>query len=172
MDGPALMARMARNNAWANARLHGAVAGLNDEAIWRPRRAAFFGSIGAALRHILDVDLYYIAALEGRPDRSMFDTPRDPADFAGEQQAADRRLTALCDALTPERLGEDIPTDRGTEGIVAENCAELLLHLFQHQIHHRGQVHAMLTEAGASPPQLDEFHLRYDRHPTAAEFDP
>ena len=44
----------------------------------------------------------------------------------------------------------------------------LLPHLFQHQIHHRGQAHAMLAGTGVAPPQLDEFFLDWDRHPTVA----
>jgi uncharacterized damage-inducible protein DinB len=43
----------------------------------------------------------------------------------------------------------------------------LLLHLFQHQVHHRGQAHVQLQAAGIAPPQLDEFFLDDDRAATA-----
>ena len=56
-------------------------------------------------------------------------------------------------------------TDRGDP--VPERTDRLLAHLFQHQIHHRGQAHAMLSGSGVAPPQLDEFFLDYDRHPSA-----
>ena len=59
-------------------------------------------------------------------------------------------------------------TDRGAKGMIPERVSYLLAHLFQHQIHHRGQAHAMLSGAGVSPPQLDEFFLDYDRDPAAA----
>jgi uncharacterized damage-inducible protein DinB len=41
--------------------------------------------------------------------------------------------------------------------VQAEPTERILLHLFQHQIHHRGQVHAMLSATSVRPPQLDEF---------------
>ena len=58
-------------------------------------------------------------------------------------------------------------TDRGEDGQVSERLDLLLLHLFQHQIHHRGQVHAMLSGSSVAPPQLDDFYLRFGRHPDA-----
>ncbi len=61
-------------------------------------------------------------------------------------------------------------TDRGADGRVPERVDRLLLHLFQHQVHRRGQAHVQLSHAGVAPPQLDEFFIDYDRHPTAREF--
>jgi uncharacterized damage-inducible protein DinB len=46
----------------------------------------------------------------------------------------------------------------------------LLLHLFQHQIHHRGQAHAMLSGTGIKPPQLDEFFSAAEASLRATEF--
>ena len=51
-----------------------------------------------------------------------------------------------------------------------ETIGNTLLHLFQHQIHHRGQAHAMLAGTSVAPPQLDEFFLEFDRHPVAAKY--
>jgi hypothetical protein len=45
----------------------------------------------------------------------------------------------------------------------------VLAHLFEHQIHHRGQAHAMLAGTAAKPPQLDEFFLAEEAPLTAAE---
>ena len=50
-------------------------------------------------------------------------------------------------------------TDRGADGLVPERLDAVLAHLFQHQIHHRGQAHAMLAGTDVPPPQLDEFFL-------------
>ena len=52
-------------------------------------------------------------------------------------------------------------------GPVRERVGPLLLHLFQHQIHHRGQAHTMIGDAGIAPPQLDDFHLDFGRAPSA-----
>jgi len=46
--------------------------------------------------------------------------------------------------------------------VQVERVDRLLLHLFQHQVHHRGQAHAMLSATGVSPPQLDEFFVEED----------
>ena len=50
----------------------------------------------------------------------------------------------------------------------AESATRLLAHLFQHQIHHRGQAHAMLAGTRVEPPQLDEFFCANEAHLRAA----
>ena len=47
--------------------------------------------------------------------------------------------------------------------MISERTDAILAHLFQHQIHHRGQAHAMLAGTAVPPPQLDEFFLDYDK---------
>ena len=51
-----------------------------------------------------------------------------------------------------------------------EEVGALILHLVQHQIHHRGQAHTMVLEAGIDPPQLDDFHLQFGRVPSARAY--
>jgi uncharacterized damage-inducible protein DinB len=171
VTGPALIQHfraMARNNAWANDRLLGACARLKS-AEFAATRTGFFPSLRATLNHLLAVDLYYLDALEGGGlGRKVFDAPPDiavPAALRTAQAAADRRLIAYCDALAPEDLSRRIDTDRGLP--VPERIDALLAHLFQHQIHHRGQAHAMLAGTAVAPPQLDEFFLDHDRDPGA-----
>ena len=79
------------------------------------------------------------------------------------------KLARFCQALDPGALAETRKTERA-DGAVTERVDALLLHLFQHQIHHRGQAHVQVQHAGIAPPQLDEFYLDYDRHPTAAPY--
>ena len=54
-------------------------------------------------------------------------------------------------------------------GVAARNATRLLAHLFQHQIHHRGQAHAMLAGTAVAPPQLDEFFCANEAHLRARE---
>ena len=61
-----------------------------------------------------------------------------------------------------------VPVQRRT-GIETENATRLLSHLLQHQIHHRGQAHAMLAGTAVKPPQLDEFFCANEAHLRAAE---
>lgn len=160
-------AMMARNNAWANDRLLGGCEALTAAEFAAPR-TGFFPSLRATLNHNLLVDRYYLDALEeGGLGRELGrDAPdvASPAALRAVQAGVDRRLIGFCDALTPADLGRSVVTDRGRP--VPERVDALLAHLFQHQIHHRGQAHAMLAGTRVAPPQLDEFFLDFDRHPS------
>jgi uncharacterized damage-inducible protein DinB len=162
---------MARNNAWANDRLLEACEALDAAAFAAPR-TGFFPSLRATLNHILAVDAYYLDALEetGRGLAAFEPEPDhgDPAALRAAQAASDRRLIAFCDALTPAGLDRRVVTVRDPDGRPTERIEAILAHLFQHQIHHRGQAHAMLAGTDVAPPQLDEFFLDWDRHPSVA----
>ena len=71
-------------------------------------------------------------------------------------------------ALTDEQLDTPVPIMRRA-GFRSEPATRLLAHLFQHQIHHRGQAHAMLAGTPIEPPQLDEFFCANEAHLRAAE---
>jgi len=149
-------------NLWSNHRLLAACARLSDEA-FHARRSSFFPSIHATLNHILIVDAYYIDALEGGSlGRRAFDdeTPHATIDTLWPaQEALDRRLIAVCEALEEQRLKDEVILERADRQQI-EPAHRVLAHLFVHQTHHRGQVHAMLSETAIAPPQLDEFFLR------------
>lgn len=160
-------AAMARNNAWANGRLLGACA-LLTEVEFAALRTGFFPSLRQTLNHNLAVDRYYLDALEeGGRGRSVYDAPEiaDPSALRDAQAAEDARLVAFCERIGATDLDREVTTDRGPKGLWPERIDALLAHLFQHQIHHRGQAHAMLSETRVAPPQLDEFFLRFDRDP-------
>jgi uncharacterized damage-inducible protein DinB len=157
--------RMARNNHWSNDRLYRAVLTLQPGE-FEAKRAGFFPSIKETLNHILAVDHLYMGFLEERAagdavfdDFIAFD---DPKTLAEAQIAADRRLITFCDRLSSADLDRRVVTDRGQDGMIPERIDDLLAHLFLHQIHHRGQVHTMLSGTSVAPPQLDEFLLGYD----------
>jgi uncharacterized damage-inducible protein DinB len=86
-----------------------------------------------------------------------------PQDFAAP------RTSFFPDRLRADDLDRRVPTDRSPGTAQTERVDALLAHLFQHQIHHRGQAHAMLAGTEVPPPQLDEFFLDFDRHPSAGE---
>ncbi|MCB1391041.1 MAG: DinB family protein [Rhodobacteraceae bacterium] len=163
---------MALNNAWANATLYGAIAGLSDSAFAAPR-PGFFPSLKETLNHIWKVDLYYLDALEeGGLGPRAFDeaeTQVSVGGLAAAQAAADMRLASFCRDLTPDLLQAPRVTMR-RHGPVTERVGPILLHLFQHQVHHRGQAHTMIGDAGIAPPQLDDFHLEFGRVPSAQAY--
>jgi uncharacterized damage-inducible protein DinB len=172
------MYTMACNNAWANHRLLTACDKLS-QADFVAHRTSFFPSIKATLNHIVTVDWFYVDALErglrGEPvsrDVEHFFDPEQPfgtcAALAPEQRAVDRRLIDACATLTDATLMLPIPIMRRA-GVLTEVATRLLAHLFEHQIHHRGQVHAMLAGTSVDPPQLDEFFCANEAHLRAAE---
>lgn len=157
--------RSARNNRYANAVLAAAWMELGDTGIWA-KGVNFFPSIGATLNHILAIDRYYLDALEeggkGRAVYAEFEQLQGPASLAAAQEAEDMRLIRFCDRLTDADCARTVPTDR-PGGPVPERIGDLLPHLFAHDIHHRGQIHAMLSGTRVKPPQLDDFWLDHGR---------
>ncbi|TPK66586.1 damage-inducible protein DinB [Mesorhizobium sp. B2-4-19] len=157
--------RMAGNNLWSNDRLYRAVLALKPGE-FEAERTSFFPSIKATLNHILAVDYLYLDFLEeggvgaaAHDDFVPFDEPRP---LFAAQVAADRRLIAFCDGLSEADLDRRVITDRREDGMILERIGDILAHVFLHDIHHRGQVHAMLSGTSVVPPQLDEFLLDYD----------
>ena len=163
---------MARNNAWSNNRLLTACAALSDED-FAATRTSFFPSLRLTLNHILIVDWYYIDALTagGRGTATYADEVPFPdlPGVAAAQRASDRQLIAFCDGLTEPDLSRTEVLDRGKRGLKHDSIAAVLAHLFIHQIHHRGQAHAMLSGTPVAPPQLDEFVLKEDAARSVAE---
>ena len=158
-------ALLARNNLWSNHRLHAACAQLSGGEYRKPRRAAFFGSIHGTLNHILLVDQYYLDRFAGRVEEHFdYDTELAP-DLPGltaAQETADRELLKLVQSLTETGLEAPVTLTGYDDKPIQDPLRAVLLHLFLHQVHHRGQVHALLKETPVEPPQLDEFFLSQD----------
>ena len=152
---------LAHNNAWANHRLLAACERLTPAELAAPR-TGFFPSLRATLNHILVIDRFYVDAMEGGTlGPAAWADPEPCADIASlraAQNEVDRRLIALVEALDGAAgLSRIVSVHRGGR-VQRERMDRLLLHLFQHDIHHRGQAHAMLSGTSAAPPpQLDEF---------------
>jgi uncharacterized damage-inducible protein DinB len=163
MDALSLLVRMARNNAWANHRLYAACSGLSPTDL-HAMRTSFFPTLMKTLNHNLIVDWYYVDALarEGR-GRAVFATEEPFAELPPlreAQRAVDARLVALVASLGSEaELDAEVRLERESH-VQVERAGDVLAHLFQHQVHHRGQTHAMLAGTTVKPPQLDEFFLR------------
>jgi uncharacterized damage-inducible protein DinB len=166
--------RMAGNNRWSSDRLYRAVLAL-EPGEFEAERVSFFPSIKATLNHIFSVDLYYFDMLiEGGVGLRVFDRFvdfDDPPQLAEAQAIQDGKLIAFCERLTALDLDRRVATDRGDDGEIPERIGDLLAHLFLHQIHHRGQVHAMLAGTSVKPPQLDEFFLDFDLKLRRAELE-
>ena len=163
---------MAYNNAWANHRLLAACARLSQAEFIAPR-TGFFPSLRATLNHVLIIDHFYVDAMEGGTLGPAAWANQEPCETVAvlqdAQAAVDRRLIVVVDQLDDAGLERIVDVHRGTR-IQHERMDRLLLHLFQHQIHHRGQAHAMLSDTSVPPPQLDEFFSVGEAPLRAAEF--
>ena len=156
---------LARFNRWANERIYGVVAGLSD-ADYRAERGAFFGSIHATLNHLLVGDRIWFGRITGEvPEgiRGLDQILHD--DFESLRSARadmDETIIRIVDGLGEDGLDQTrtfILVVTGEENTMV--ARRMLLSVFNHQTHHRGQVHCMLTGAGASIPPLDiVFFLR------------
>ena len=162
--------KLAQANRLANARLHHACAALDPVELTTPR-PAFFGTIQKTLNHILMVDRFYLNALLGRPlDRAHLDEATfcpDLPTLAAWQADSDLALLTHVESLTPESLVAIVPIDRGAR-VQHDRRDDILSHVFQHQTHHRGQVHGLMSATPITPPQLDEFIVG-DDHPARVE---
>jgi len=148
----------ARYNAWANARLYAAVAEL-PEADYFADRGAFFRSIHGTLNHLLVTDRIWMQRFTGQGeapawlDAILFET-RDGLSAARE--AEDARIVRYVDGLRGGDLEGTISYQRvSTPELVCQALAPALAHWFNHQTHHRGQVHALLTGLSGRAPELD-----------------
>ncbi|MCE2474112.1 MAG: damage-inducible protein DinB [Alphaproteobacteria bacterium] len=148
---------LATYNRWSNVRLYDACTGLGDAAR-KQDRGAYFGSIHNTLNHILVGDRAWLDRVEGIDtgpatlDAVLFDN----FDALRQARAAeDDRIDRVLMGLDETRMAGDL-SYRNVAGESHRTPLRLVLtHLFNHQTHHRGQVHGMLSQAGASPPELD-----------------
>jgi uncharacterized damage-inducible protein DinB len=155
---------MARYNAWQNASLAQAAATL-DVAERARDRGAFFGSITRTMSHLLWGDLVWMSRFAGsaRPEVGIADSPDlfpDGPETRARRVETDRHIRTWAEALTDADLGGDLRWFSGALGReIVKPLAFCIVHMFNHQTHHRGQIHAMLTAAGARPGDTDLFIL-------------
>jgi uncharacterized damage-inducible protein DinB len=172
MDAVLPYRAMAYNNGWANHRLLAACAHLSQTDFVAPR-IGFFPSLRATLNHILIVDRFYVDAMEGGSLGPAAWADLEPCETVAALHAAqaevDRRLIAIVEGLGADDLARIVSVHRG-DRIQRERMDRLLLHLSQHQIHHRGQAHCMLSATDVRPPQLDEFFSVGEAPLRSAEF--
>jgi len=154
---------MAAYNKWQNDSLYGAADTL-DDAARKLDRGAFFGSIHATLNHLLWGNRMWMSRFTDTPKPTQ---PNIPAsiDEGGEWSALVEQRIAMDDkiiewaaGLTDDVLAGDLSWFSGAiQADVTKPLGLLVTHFFNHQTHHRGQVHAMLTAAGAKPDDTDLF---------------
>ena len=160
MITPEYIRKMARYNQWQNRNLYDAADRLN-EAARRKDRGAFFGSIHNTLSHILWGDTLWMSRFDGwePPDAPIGDSGGSITDWQELKQeriAADMRFIDWGERVQLEALQGDLAWYSGAlKRNMVKPRALCVMQIFNHQTHHRGQVHAMLTAAGAKPHDTD-----------------
>lgn len=162
---------MARYNRWQNTAIFAAAARLSDEARTQ-ERGAFFGSIHGTLSHLYWGDRMWLSrfdlipapAVSQRESARYIEQFEELARLRGE---LDEIIVAFCDSLEKGPVTGELTWFSGTT--MSEATAPLsmiLTHLFNHQTHHRGQTHAMLTAAGERIGDTDLFLMPPELWPT------
>ncbi|MEE8248255.1 MAG: DinB family protein [Alphaproteobacteria bacterium] len=155
----------AHYNAWANERLYEVCAGLPEAQYLEPR-PAFFGSLHGALNHILVADRLWLSRLEGRDsgigslDQQLY------GDFAGlrvARRAEDGLIIAYVEGLEAGDLTTPIRYTNMAGERHQDPLRLILAHMFNHQTHHRGQAHDLLSQTEVAPPPLDLIYFLHGR---------
>ncbi len=152
--------RFADYNKWANTRLFDAVDTLADEPYFAPRQA-FFGSIHGVLNHMLVGDTIWTSRLHGTSPSLALDSEmyaeRGALRAAREKMDAD--IIAYMADSNEAAMAGDVHFKTTSGDPQSMELAALLAHFFNHQTHHRGQAHDMLSQTDVAPPPLDMLYF-------------
>jgi uncharacterized damage-inducible protein DinB len=148
----------ARYNAWANARVLAAAAAL-DDVRYREDRGAFFKSVHGTLNHLLLTDRVWMNRFTGEgPTYTRLDQVlcEDFVTLKAAREAEDARIVGYVDGLSASAFAGRFRYKRvTTDDWVEQELSPALAHLFNHQTHHRGQIHMLLTSLTGKAPELD-----------------
>ncbi|MCA0246347.1 MAG: DinB family protein [Proteobacteria bacterium] len=160
MIDAAYVRRMARYNRWQNESLYGAASRLS-EAERRRDRGAFFGSIHATLAHLVWADRLWLARFELTPvtattmAEGLAAFPTWPS-LQDARVACDAEIVRWADALTPDGLAGDLAYySMSAHREIGGLRWVFVAHFFNHQTHHRGQAHCLLTQCGLKLQDTD-----------------
>lgn len=153
---------LSRYNQWMNQKVYGAASTLN-EYVLRADKGAFFGSINGTLNHILVADLIWLKRFATHPTHhrildSLRETPQPQTldvilydrfdELSQARQKLDELIVDWCQQLTEADLDFKLPYRNMKGEAMTKEFGSLLLHFFNHQTHHRGQVTTLLSQAG------------------------
>ena len=159
-------AMMADYNSWANGRLYEMASRLSDEQ-YRRDVGAYFKSLHGTLNHIMCADLIWMRRLTGageHPTNLDAIVLDDLSSLSAARQHEDQRIIAYVESLTDAQMEETWEYRTLNGAPRKQRRREILAHLFNHQTHHRGQAHAILTVLGVREPAgLDLLLMQWER---------
>ena len=166
-----LFQMLAHYNEWANLRLYDCAAALTAADL-HTDGGAFFGSVLATLNHVLVADRIWMHRLRGDGETyedlaTIVHDDLEPLRFA--RLAEDRRITRFVEAMDDAGLRQEFTFRTIVRpATVRQPRADALLHLFNHQTHHRGQVHALLTGIGGRDAAISLDLVQFQRETHAS----
>lgn len=150
--------QLADYNHWANLRVYAAALEMPEQQYRRPT-GVFFGSLHGTLNHLLLTDRIWLKRLTGEgehPDRLNAILYDDRRELLRARIAEDARLNDVVRNYTEADLVKDVSYQTTSGKPYSQARQDILLHLFNHQTHHRGQAHACISIlTGSEPPTLD-----------------
>lgn len=156
---------MARYNTWQNQSIYGAASSVPSAELHLDR-GAFFGSIFAILSHIYWADQLWLERFS-HAERTVGDMASSTCqastfkDLQAKRTKFDAKIESWAGGLTQKVLAAEFSWVSGLAGAPLKRPFWVnVTHFFNHQTHHRGQVHAMLTALGASPQDTDLIFMR------------
>ena len=153
----------ANYNQWANGRIYDAAEAV-DEAVYRSEEGAAFGSIHRTLNHLLVADRIWLHRMTGEgsaPTRLDEILCEDRDTLRRERVATDDVIVAYVDGLDEAAFeGTFTYTPITNPKPVTQRLAPVLSHFFNHQTHHRGQIHALLTRLAGKAPSRDLIYYQ------------
>jgi uncharacterized damage-inducible protein DinB len=158
---PAYFQRMARYNGWANALIYAAAAEMASEDFAR-ETGAFFGSLKGTLNHVLAADRIWMHRLTGEGETYSelnIVLHDDLAALAAARIAEDARIVKWVEGLSQADFERDFQYANMAGDPFTDRLDLLLCHFFNHQTHHRGQAHALISELGHAPPSIDLIYF-------------
>jgi uncharacterized damage-inducible protein DinB len=148
---------MAGYNRWMNERLYALCGALSDEERKRDRRA-FFRSIHGILNHLLLTDRGWLGRFTGEPwtfrslDQELYP---DFDELRSERATTDGAIEDYVARLTPEQLSAEIFYKTYAGKTYSHPLRPALVHMFNHETHHRGQLTTLLSQLGIDPGGTD-----------------
>jgi len=170
MSVRALFRELAAYNCWANARVYEAALALPD-TLYRRDVGVFFRSLHGTLNHLLLTDRLWLTRLTGegeQPKRLDLILHDNVVDLAVARAQEDQRIIDVVGAYDDAVLAEPYRYLTTSGAPQEQVLSDILLHLFNHQTHHRGQAHSCLSIVTGTEPQMLDL-LAFQRGLAAPE---
>jgi uncharacterized damage-inducible protein DinB len=168
MIGTRYVQTMARYNSWQNKQLMPLLQDMPHEDLTKDR-GAFFGSLLATANHLLWGDTLWMSRFDPSVEPPTIETDENTrlhptaAAWAADRFRMDGKIRFWADGLRELDLKQDLTWYSGiAKRELSASLEVCVMHFFNHQTHHRGQIHAMLTAAGQKAPVSDLVFMPED----------